>query len=210
MGYNLNVQKCAVIGSSAFGFSTAMGLLSDINLPPESCIIHIPHINAQESYDHLVNLDRPVQRITDENIIKPGYIYIGVQIDNPSGHLVPGDYGLGRELIITRNGNGECVFNIGDICDYYIDYAFRSVAKVFNSSTIGIILMGCESDGSNGVRYIKQQNGTTLVENWEDSPFLSKIGHNNMPKNAVETGMVDEVLPQNELRSRLERLLSTN
>jgi two-component system CheB/CheR fusion protein len=77
-----------------------------------------------------------------------------------------------------------------------VDHFFRSLAKVHNNS-VGIILSGTGSDGSVGIKAIKEQGGLLMVQSPEEAEY------DGMPRAAIDTGIIDVVLPVNELADTL-------
>ncbi|MEY3447346.1 MAG: hypothetical protein RIR45_2101 [Pseudomonadota bacterium] len=78
-----------------------------------------------------------------------------------------------------------------------IDYFLRSLASDQRERAIGIILSGTGSDGSIGVRAIKDAGGMVMVQNPESTEF------DGMPSSAIATGVVDYELPPAEMPARL-------
>jgi two-component system, chemotaxis family, CheB/CheR fusion protein len=81
-----------------------------------------------------------------------------------------------------------------------IDFFFRSLADDRLGESIAIILSGMGSDGSIGLRAIKEKGGLVLVQ----SPDTAKF--DSMPRNAIEAVPVDVVAPMNELPLKLIEL----
>jgi len=78
-----------------------------------------------------------------------------------------------------------------------IDVFFRSMADDRQDKSIGIILSGMGSDGSLGLKAIKEKNGVVLVQ----SPATAKF--NGMPTSAIEAVIADVVAPVEELPAKL-------
>ena len=78
-----------------------------------------------------------------------------------------------------------------------IDIFFRSLAEDQGEKAIGIILSGTGSDGSRGVRAIKEYGGIIMVQDEKDARF------DGMPKSAASTGIADFVLKANEMPEKL-------
>ena len=78
-----------------------------------------------------------------------------------------------------------------------IDFFLRSLADDQKEFAIGIILSGMGSDGSSGVKAIKENNGVVLVQEPETAKFDS------MPRNAINSVLVDIVAPADNLYSNL-------
>lgn len=78
-----------------------------------------------------------------------------------------------------------------------VDYFFRSLAEDYQENSIGIILSGMGSDGSAGVRSIKEKGGIVMVQD----PATAK--YSGMPRSAIEAVMADFVAPADELAEKL-------
>jgi len=78
-----------------------------------------------------------------------------------------------------------------------IDVFFRSLADDRKEKSIGIILSGMGSDGSLGLKAIKEKNGVVLVQEPASAKFDS------MPRNAIQSVVVDIVAPATELPAKL-------
>ncbi|WLH66255.1 CheR family methyltransferase [Pseudomonas sp. FP2309] len=78
-----------------------------------------------------------------------------------------------------------------------IDLFFRDLADTHKERAFCLILSGTGSDGAVGLSRIKEQGGITLVQTPEDAEF------DGMPLAAIETQMVDLVLPVVEMPQKL-------
>jgi len=81
-----------------------------------------------------------------------------------------------------------------------IDQLFRSVADRLGDG-FAVILSGAGSDGSLGVRAVKESGGIILVQDPDEAEYGS------MPRSAIATGSADVVLPVRELAERLASLI---
>jgi two-component system CheB/CheR fusion protein len=82
-----------------------------------------------------------------------------------------------------------------------IDIFFRALADDQHEKSIGIILSGMGSDGSLGLRAIKEKNGIVLVQ----EPLTAKF--NGMPNSAIAACPVDILAAANELPAKLIAIL---
>jgi two-component system CheB/CheR fusion protein len=79
-----------------------------------------------------------------------------------------------------------------------IDTFFASLAEDQEEKAVSIILSGSGSDGSLGLRAIKEHGGFTLAQAGFDETAL--LG---MPSSAAATGLVEEVMPVEQMPARL-------
>ena len=78
-----------------------------------------------------------------------------------------------------------------------IDFFLRSLALDQQEHSIGVILSGMGSDGTLGLRAIKEKAGVVLVQD----PATAKF--NGMPRSAIDAGLADIVAPVDELPGRI-------
>jgi chemotaxis methyl-accepting protein methylase len=78
-----------------------------------------------------------------------------------------------------------------------IDFFLRSLADDCKERAIGIILSGMGSDGTSGLRAIKEKAGLVLVQDPASAKFDS------MPKSAIDAGLADIVAPVEELPGKI-------
>ena len=80
-----------------------------------------------------------------------------------------------------------------------IDYFFTSLAASRGSQAIGVILSGTASDGTAGIKAIKEAGGLTFAQDPVSARF------DGMPRNAIASGCVDMVLTPDRIASELSR-----
>jgi two-component system CheB/CheR fusion protein len=78
-----------------------------------------------------------------------------------------------------------------------IDFFLRSLAQDQQERSIGVILSGMGSDGTLGLRAIKEQAGVVLVQ----EPVTARF--DGMPRSAVDAGLADIVAPVEELPGKI-------
>ena len=79
-----------------------------------------------------------------------------------------------------------------------IDAFLRSLAKEYKESAVGIIVSGAGTDGTAGLRAIKENGGLTLAQ----TPVTAKF--DSMPQSAIAAGLVDFTLPVEQMAARLD------
>ena len=78
-----------------------------------------------------------------------------------------------------------------------IDFFFRSLAKEKGPDAVCVILSGTGSDGTLGLRAIKEGQGTVLVQDPESAKY------DGMPRSAIDTGLADFVLKPDKMPEKI-------
>ena len=78
-----------------------------------------------------------------------------------------------------------------------IDIFFASLSDVYGSNAVGVILSGTGTDGTRGARAINAAGGFLMAQDPESAKF------DGMPRSAIATGVVDAILPVEDLPGRL-------
>jgi two-component system CheB/CheR fusion protein len=82
-----------------------------------------------------------------------------------------------------------------------IDAFFRSLAEDVGPRAVAVVLSGTGSDGSRGIRAVHEAGGLVIAQTESSAKF------DGMPRSAVDTGIVDLVLPPEEISDTLLKYL---
>ncbi len=74
-----------------------------------------------------------------------------------------------------------------------IDFFLRALAEDQQEHSLGVILSGMGSDGTLGLRAIKEKGGSVFVQSPETAKF------DGMPSSAIDAGLADVIAPVDEL-----------
>ena len=78
-------------------------------------------------------------------------------------------------------------------CRPSADVLFRSVAEVYGSRTLAVVLTGMGNDGLLGCKCVQQAGGQILVQDESTSAVWG------MPGQVARAGLADEILPLPEI-----------
>ena len=170
------------IGASAGGLEALEQFLSNV---PEKCgmaFVIIQHLDPT----HKGIMPELLQRITPMEVfqvkdrlrVKPDSVYVippnkDMSILHGTLHLFEPTASRGLRLPI--------------------DFFLRSLADDRQERSIGVILSGMGSDGTMGLRAIKEKGGVVMVQEPSSAKFDS------MPRSAISAGLADLVAPAEEL-----------
>ncbi len=178
------------IGASAGGVETFTQLLNELPMDTGMAFVLIQHLDPTHESLLTTVLARatqmPVREISDGMKICPNEVFV----------IPPGvDIGIlgGRFAIFAR----EKALRKPNMA---IDFFFRALAAECGNRAIGVVLSGNATDGTEGLRAIKSENGVSLAQDPKSAKYVG------MPQNAVNAEVVDFCLPIPELAQELVRL----
>jgi two-component system chemotaxis response regulator CheB len=183
--------EVVAIGASAGGLKALMEVLSRLPADLPVSILVVQHLDPQHKSLLVELLQRRCQirikeAVNDEPVEK-SVVYIA----SPDRHLLLSD---GKTYLTSTA--------FVHFSRPSIDLLFESVAASMDSKAIGVILTGSGSDGAMGIKAIKEQGGTTIAQD----PQTAEYG--SMPGSAIATGMVDFVLPLEDIAPAIITLIT--
>jgi two-component system chemotaxis response regulator CheB len=186
--------SAVVVGVSAGGFQALHTILPMLPRAFPAPVIVVQHRMAGEDDYFVESLNSKslvtVKEAEEREEIRPGTAYIA-----------PGGY----HLLVEKDHTFS--LSVDEPVCYArpsIDVLFETAARVYGSHLVGIILTGANSDGSNGIKTIKQGNGLTIAQD----PETAEV--NLMPLSAIATHCIDFILPLEDIPSFLTNLVEDN
>ena len=175
------------IGASAGGIQAIKALLQSLPADTGMAFVLIEHLSP----DHASQLSdvlskksaMPVTETTNGMEVVPNHVY--VIPPNVTMTIVKGF------LLLHRRSSEEK--------NLPINFFLYSLAEYQKKKAIAVILSGIASDGSLGVKAIKDNGGIAFAQD-ETAEF------DMMPKNAIATGSVDLVLSPEQIAKELVKL----
>jgi two-component system chemotaxis response regulator CheB len=159
---------------------------------------HVEHIaiiiiihrsqGAEQGLEELIEAKTglPVKEIEEKQMPATGCIYV-----------CPADY----HVLFEKDESFALDYSEKvNYCRPSIDVTFQSAADVFGSSLVCILLSGANSDGAEGLEYVKEKGGTAIVQHPDDAevPY--------MPLQAIHKNIADHIFTTVEIRSFIESL----
>ena len=186
-------NKIIAIGSSTGGTEALKEVLP--LLPPNSpgvmVVQHMPAHFTTKFAERLNDLCQiRVKEAEDGDSVLPGTCL-----------LAPGNF----HMVMRRSGARYYVnVKTGPLVCHQrpaADVLFNSVAAYGGNNAIGVILTGMGKDGASGMLKMKQAGARTIAQ---DEKSCVVFG---MPKEAIEMGGVDEIVPLSEITRTIIRML---
>jgi two-component system CheB/CheR fusion protein len=124
----------------------------------------------------------PTQQVVEKTRVRPNHVYV----IPPNRNILMTDTHLDTSKFEEPHGQRTP-----------IDHFFRSMAQSGHPDPVAIILSGGGTDGSVGIKDVKEVGGVIMAQQPEDAEYDS------MPRAALTTGLVDVVLPASQLAEKL-------
>lgn len=194
--YSSARPRIVAIGSSTGGPQALQQLFTNIGTAirevPVVVTQHMPPTFTAILAEHIAKAAmRPAKEADNGEVLKPGHIYVA-----------PG----GLHMIVDKDG-GQVVARLTDappvnFCKPAVDPLFDSVAKIYGSATLAVVLTGMGHDGAAGVRTIAAGGGSVIAQDEASSVVWG------MPGAAAQTGMCCEILPITRIGPKISGLLN--
>jgi len=174
------------IGASAGGLTALEQFLSHV---PPQCGLAMVVVQHRDPHSEgmLVELlqrhtPMPVLQVLDHMPVEPDHVYV----------IPPG-----RDLSLLHG-----VLHLFEPTEARglrqpIDFFFKSLADDRQHNSMGVVLSGMGSDGTLGLRAIRQAGGTSFAQTPASAQFDS------MPRSAIDADVVDAVAPAEELPAKI-------
>jgi two-component system CheB/CheR fusion protein len=177
------------IGASAGGIAALRQFFSHVAADSGLTFVVILHLSPQHESNLAALLQAhtkiPVTQVTETVGIQPGHVYVMP----PNKYLVLEDGNIKlTDPERARGGHSS------------IDLFFRTLADAYGRDAVAIVLSGTGADGTLGLRRVKEHGGFAIAQDPGEAEYDS------MPLSAIETGLVDLVLPAAEMPDRLGAL----
>jgi two-component system, chemotaxis family, protein-glutamate methylesterase/glutaminase len=161
--------EAIVIGGSSGGMNALIKILKGI--PQNFSIPFIVVLHRLKYYKSELEVliqekvSLKIKEVEEKEKIKSGFVYIA-----------PPDYHV---LIEDDKTFSLCSSEPVHYSRPSIDVTFKSAARVYGKKLLGIVLTGANKDGSEGLRFIYQNGGSTIVQEPQEAEMIE------MPESAL-------------------------
>lgn len=176
------------IGASAGGIGAFESFFSTMpaDSDPGMAFVLVQHL----ARDHKSILTELIRRYTKMKVFE---VEDGMKIEPNCAYIIPPN----RDMALANGALRLFEPSLARGVRLPIDFFFRSLAQEQRERGICIVLSGTGSDGTLGIRAVKGEGGMVMAQTPETTEY------DGMPRSAIATGMVDYVLPPNEMPARL-------
>lgn len=184
-----NLFPVVGVGASAGGLDAFKKLIATIPEDSGMAYILVQHLHPQHDSALPEILQRvskiPVIEISDNVKVSPNNIYV-----IPSNKMLIATDG------VLKLSPREATNRI----NLPIDLFFSSLAEIHQAHAIGVVLSGTGSDGTAGLKNIRDNGGLTLVQDPSTSSY------DGMPQSAINAGVVDFIMAPEKISEKLMEL----
>ena len=184
------LEKLIVLGTSTGGPKALADLIPALPGDLPACILLVQHMPSMFTKSLATRLNQAseimVKEAEEGDKIEPGTVL-----------LAPGGYHM------TLNKDGTIALNQDpQVCGVRpaVDVTMQSVAPIYRNSTLGVVLTGMGSDGTNGAAGIKAVGGQVIVEAESTCAIFG------MPKSIIDAGYADDVVPLHKMAQKIVSL----
>ena len=183
------------IGCSTGGPNALAEILPELpaSLPvPVVIVQHMPPLFTQLLAKRLdAQSELSIHEAQAGAVLEPGHAW-----------FAPGDFHMTVE---RQEMKGQIALNQQppeNFCRPAVDVLFRSVANTFGANVLAVVLTGMGSDGVRGAETLRESGAHVLVQDEASSVVWG------MPGQVAAAGLADEVIPLDQIASRIEHLVS--
>jgi len=174
------------LGASAGGLEAFEQFLKKMPLNSGIAFVLVPHLDPT----HASMMVELLRRYTQMEVIEASD---NVEIEPNKIYVIPPNRDLAIHkgaLLLTEPQEPRGL-------RMPIDFFFRSLAEDQGERAIGVILSGTGTDGTMGVRAIREAGGMSMVQDENSAKYTG------MPRSAINTGLVDYILPVEKMPEQL-------
>jgi len=195
-GYASDFKAVVGIGASTGGPPALERVFSGLSLETPAAYLIVQHLPA----GFTASLARRLGSVSDVEVIEASD---GASIEVGHAYLAP----HGAHMTVSMSSaTGRACIQLEDEPPVHgvrpaVDPLFSSMAKVFGSRGVGILLTGMGRDGAQGMAEIKQAGGDTIAQDEETSVVWG------MPGAAAKAGAVRHLVPVGLVAAEIRRTL---
>jgi len=178
---------CIGIGASAGGLEALQLLLQNLPTDTGAGFIVVQHLSP-DFKSMMVELlgkqsSMEVHNVVDGVMVEPNNIYL----IPPKKNMI-----IAEGKLLLSDKMPDSGLNLP------IDIFFRSLAEDQQHKAIGVILSGTGSDGSRGLKALKEAGALVIAQEPESAKF------DGMPNSAINTGIIDLILRPEAMGPKIE------
>lgn len=186
---NTTPARLVAIAGSAGGPGALCAILRRLPSDFPACLAIVQHLPlgfVDPFASYLRSSTRLTVRVISETVrTQPGTVVLSAE-DTHLLAVAPGQLGISKEAAVRGHRPSA-------------DVLFRSLATHYGSAAVGVVLSGIGSDGSVGLKLMREQGALTVAQNEKSSAVYG------MPRSARDSGAASLSLDPEEISQLLLR-----
>jgi two-component system chemotaxis response regulator CheB len=182
--------ELVVVAASTGGPSALQTLFSALPAALRAAVLVVQHIPRGFTRSLAERLDArsaiPVREAEDGDLVEPGRVLVA-----PAGIHTRLGRRRGRVRVVLDDEPREALHRPS------ADVLMASAATIYGPRAVGVVLTGMGSDGTEGLRAIREAGGHTLAESEETCVIFG------MPKAAAAAGVVSRTAPLDRMAEEI-------
>ncbi len=174
------------LGASAGGLEALESFFAHVPAKSGAAYVVVQHLDP----NHKGMLAQLLQRATAMPVAQ---ITGGLRVESDHVYVIPPN----RDLAIRRGVLHLLEPAAPRGLRLPIDFFFRALAEDQGERSVAVVLSGMGSDGTLGIRAIKEAGGAVFVQSPESAKF------DGMPRSAIDSGVADVIEPPDVLPARI-------
>lgn len=181
--------KAVVIGASTGGPKSLLKIIQNLDHPLKVPIFIVQHMPKGFTASF-------AQRMNEESHVEVKEAETGEPIQKKV-YICPGDYHMTVKEGCIWLDQEDKIHGTRPA----VDYLFKSAAQMYGKELVGFILTGMGKDGTAGMKQILRHGGYNFAQDKDSSVVFG------MPKHAIESGVIQEVLDLDEIGRKLKQMV---
>jgi two-component system chemotaxis response regulator CheB len=184
--------KIVAMGASTGGAEAIHKILTVMpeNAPPIVIVQHMPEHFTQAFADRL----NSICHIRVKEAVDGDSVVAGQALIAPGNSHMLLKRAVGRYVVEVKRGPLVCRHRPS------VDVLFKSVVRSAGANAVGVLMTGMGKDGAQGLLAMKESGATTIAQDEASSVVYG------MPREAVELGAADHVVPLNRIPHKMLEL----
>ncbi|HPD00004.1 MAG TPA: chemotaxis response regulator protein-glutamate methylesterase [Acetivibrio sp.] len=197
--YGNKIKSIVAIGTSTGGPKALQEVIPLISPDVESAFLVVQHMPAGFTKSLAERLDSMsgvnVKEAEDNEVVKNAHVYIA-----------PGDY----HMTIRKTGDSNYRIKLSKDPPVEghrpsVDVMMESVADSGINNIVAVIMTGMGKDGTRGIEKLKNKNNVHVIAQDESSCVVF-----GMPRVAISAGLVDAVVPLNQIAKEIMKTVGVH